>query len=114
MVDTEYEPTETEEVVLDVIVEQRRVNPHLLSEETDLDEETIDTALETLTSAGWVRKVTRGLYDFAADPRDADTVERGIPEIPNEDTQTAPIEPVETDTEGNDTDTTEETGTGDQ
>lgn len=114
MVDTEYEPTESEEIVLDVIVEERRVNPHLLSEETDLDEETMDTALDALTSAGWVRTVTRGLYEFVADPRDGDSVERGIPDTSNKETQTAPIEPVETGTDDTETDDSEETSTGDE
>jgi DNA-binding MarR family transcriptional regulator len=90
MTDAKPELTPAERTVLDVLAEERRVNLHLLREQTGLDEDSITTALNSLLSADLVRKVTTELYEFV------DHVEggtRGIPEIPNKDNQTAPINP---------------------
>lgn len=72
MVNENYEPTDTEEEVLDVLREEWRANPMLIREETSLGKGTINTALSNLTSAGWVLKVTRGLYEFVEDPRETE------------------------------------------
>lgn len=69
MVNKEFDPSDTEEAVIEVMREENRANPYLLREETGLGKGTINTALTRLTSAGWVRKVTRGLYEFVDDPR---------------------------------------------
>lgn len=69
MVNPEFEPTDEEEAVLDVMREEWRANPYLIRERADLGKGTVNTALTRLTSAGWVRKVTRGLYEFVDDPR---------------------------------------------
>jgi hypothetical protein len=95
MVNTDFEPTEEEEAILDVFKHDRgTVNPMYLREATDLGKGSINTALTRLTSAGWVRKVTRGLYEFVEDPRESaedgrtrgSTVEETTPE---------PVEPTE-------------------
>jgi predicted transcriptional regulator of viral defense system len=72
MVNEEYEPTDTEEQVLAVMREEWRANPYLIREETGLGKGTINTALSNLRAAGWIRRVTRGLYEFVDDPRDTD------------------------------------------
>jgi len=51
--------------------EEGRVNPLLVREETGLGKGDINTALTNFRAAGWVRRVTRGLYEFVDDPRDA-------------------------------------------
>lgn len=71
MVNDDFEPRDDEEAVLAVLAEEYRANPLLIRERTGLDKGTINTALTRLTSAGWVRKVTRGLYEFVDDPRES-------------------------------------------
>lgn len=72
MVNERFEPNDREEAVLSVLKVEHRANPYLVREQTDLGKGDINTALTRLTSAGWVRKVTRGLYEFVDDPRDPD------------------------------------------
>lgn len=69
MVNPDFEPTDEEEAVLEVMEDENRANPLLIREETSLGKGHINTALTRLTSAGWVRKITRGLYEFVEDPR---------------------------------------------
>lgn len=64
----EYDPTDHDEQVLTVL-EEGRANPLYIREETDLPKQRINDSLQRLTSAGWVRKVTRGLYELVEDPR---------------------------------------------
>lgn len=66
---TEFEPLEDDEKVLEVL-RDGRANPMLIREKTDLSKQRVYDALQRLVSAGWVRKVTRGLYELAEDPRD--------------------------------------------
>lgn len=73
MVNRGYEPTENEEAVLDVIREETRVNPLLVREKTGLGKGNVNTALSNLRAAGWVRRVTRGLYEFVEDPRETES-----------------------------------------
>lgn len=70
MVNPKFEPTAKEDNVLEVLKEEQRANPYLIREETELGKGDVNTALTRLTSAGWVRKVTRGLYEFVDDPRE--------------------------------------------
>jgi len=49
--------------------EEWRANPYLIRQQTGHEKGAVNTALSQLTSAGWVRKVTRGLYEFVDDPR---------------------------------------------
>lgn len=80
MVNEEYEPTEREETVLGLFTEGRdsgepwgRVNPLYLRERTGLDKGQVEYALRNLTTAGWIRQLNDGgLYEFVADPREAD------------------------------------------
>lgn len=70
MVNEDFQPSDAEEDVLDVLKAEWRANPYLLREETGHGKGAVNTALTRLTSAGWVRKVTRGLYEFVDDPRE--------------------------------------------
>ena len=76
MVNEDYEPGENEADILDVLKEGRgrgepwgRVNPLYLRERTGLNKQQVNYALNQLMAAGWVQKVTDGLYEFVADPR---------------------------------------------
>jgi hypothetical protein len=52
--------------------EEIRANPYLIRERTGFSKGEVNTAFSNLTSAGWVTKVTRGLYEFVEDPRRGD------------------------------------------
>lgn len=83
MVNTDFEPNGEEEAILEVFKHDRQtVNPMYLREQTGLGKGSINTALMRLTSAGWVRKVTRGLYEFVQDPRTVDS-EEASPQEPD-------------------------------
>lgn len=77
MVNSDFEPTDKEEEVLRVLSSENRANPYLIRDKTDIGKGDVNTALTRLTSAGWVRKVTRGLYEFVDDPRDTSRYESG-------------------------------------
>jgi hypothetical protein len=72
MVNPHFEPTPEEESVLSVLKQENRANPYLIRENTELGKGEVNTALTRLTSAGWVLKVTRGLYEYVDDPRKTD------------------------------------------
>lgn len=74
MVNPHFDPTEDEEAVLTVLKQENRANPYLIRERTDLGKGDVNTAFTRLTSAGWVRKVTRGLYEMVDDPREEETM----------------------------------------
>lgn len=67
----DHEPSDDEEAVLDVLKEEPggRANAMLLREKSDLPKQRVNTALNQLVAAGWVERVTRGLYDLVEDPR---------------------------------------------
>lgn len=68
-----HAPSDNEQLVLEVLKDQPagRANTMLIREETeDLSKQQINTALNQLQAAGWVEKVTRGLYDLVGDPRE--------------------------------------------
>lgn len=69
MVNEEYEPSDNEEYVLDVLREGR-ANPKYIKDRTGLNGQQVDYALNKLIAAGWVRKVTKGLYELVVDPRE--------------------------------------------
>lgn len=83
MVNPDYEPTETEEQVLDALRDEKRANPLLIRERTGLGKGTINTALSNLRAAGWVKRRVRGLYDFVEDPRSGDDGEQNRQEEPD-------------------------------
>lgn len=67
-VNRDYDPTDRDEQIIRVL-KDGRANPLLLREETGLEKQRVNESLQRLTSAGWVRKVTRGLYELVDDPR---------------------------------------------
>lgn len=76
MVNEGHNPTDNEEYILDVLIEDRdkdkpwgRANPLYLREQTGLNKQQVNYALNQLTAAGWVKKITDGLYELVADPR---------------------------------------------
>lgn len=65
----EYEPNEHDEEVLSVLKEGR-ANPRYIRNETGLAKQRVYDSLQRLESAGWVRKIARGLYELVGDPRE--------------------------------------------
>ncbi|WP_254523283.1 MarR family transcriptional regulator [Natrinema caseinilyticum] len=63
-----YDPTTNEEDVLEIL-EEGRATPKYLKERTNLNDQQINYALNQLIAAGWVNKVTTGLYELEGDPR---------------------------------------------
>jgi len=63
----DYEPDEREQAVLDVVKRERRVNPMRVREVTDIRKQYVNDALKQLTKAQYIRKVNRGLYEYAGD-----------------------------------------------
>ena len=77
MVNENYEPSSKDERVLEALKDGRedgrpwgRANPRWLIDETDLDKGNVEFCLRNLTSAGWVQRTARGLYEFVDDPRE--------------------------------------------
>lgn len=77
MVNEDYDPTDEEDRILDVFKEGRDegepwgyATPRHLREVTETKKGNVEYYLRQLTSAGWVRKVTRGFYRFVDDPRE--------------------------------------------
>jgi len=73
MPNQDYEPDDDdEEQILQVLKQEGRANPLRIREQTDIRKEYVSRKLDNLVRAGWVRRVTRGLYEFADDPRDTE------------------------------------------
>jgi hypothetical protein len=86
-VNEEHSPTGAEESVLNTFKNERktyqssRMTPKLIRDRFDQEvmigdgdapsKQTVNFALKQLTAAGWVKKVTDGLYEFVEDPREA-------------------------------------------
>lgn len=77
MINDEYEPSEREEKILDLLKEGResgqpwgRVNPMYVTEEIGIRRQYANRALGNLVTAGWVRKPVTGLYELVEDPRE--------------------------------------------
>lgn len=77
MVNEDYAPSGREERIMDLIQEGRdddgpwgRANPLYFRERTRMDKGQVEYALSNLTTAGWLRKVNAGLYEFVDDPRE--------------------------------------------
>ncbi len=68
-VNEDYEPADSDEQVLEVLKEGR-ANPKWIREQTGLKKQRVNDALERLQTAGWVKKLTRGLYELVGDPRE--------------------------------------------
>lgn len=69
IVNRDYDPSDHDEQVIQVL-KDGRANPLHIREETGLSKQRVNDALDRLRSAGWVVKVTRGLYEIVDDPRD--------------------------------------------
>lgn len=72
MVNEDYEPNELDEQILQIAKEGGRVTPLLLRQKTGATKQTINNRLNQLTAAGWIKKITTGLYEYVEDPRDED------------------------------------------
>jgi len=77
MVNEDYEPSDAEEKILDLMQQGRNngdpwgyTTPAHVRQEIDIDEGNESFHLRQLTSAGWIHKVARGFYEFVEDPRD--------------------------------------------
>lgn len=71
MVNEDYEPNNREEMILNVL-EEGRATPKYIKESTGLNDQQINYAMNQLIAAGWVQKITTGLYELKIDPRDND------------------------------------------
>lgn len=69
MINEQYSPSDNEEEILDLLHEGR-VTPNLIKEQSDLNDQQINYGLNQLIAAGWVEKVTTGLYELVEDPRE--------------------------------------------
>lgn len=52
------------------VLKEGRATPKLLKERTGLNDQQINYALNQLIAAGWVQKITTGLYELRGDPRE--------------------------------------------
>lgn len=73
----DYDMDENERAVLDVLREERRVNPLRVREQTEIRKQYVNDALRQLRKLGVVRKVTKGLYEYVPENDD-------LPGGPNE------------------------------
>lgn len=65
-----FEPGSFDEEVLSHFKEEDRLTPRRLVDLTDESRQRVSKSLDRLTAAGWIRKVTRGLYEYVDDPRE--------------------------------------------
>lgn len=78
MVNENYQPSETEEIVLRLFKEGRddddpwgRANPLYFRQNTSLEKGQVEYALSKLSTAGWIMQLNKGgLYEFVSDPRE--------------------------------------------
>lgn len=68
MVNRDYQPSPREEQVLDVL-KDGRATPKLIKDHTGLSDQQINYAVNQLQAAGWVERVSTGLYELVEDPR---------------------------------------------
>jgi hypothetical protein len=74
----DHTPGDAEEAVLGIFKQERehygesRMTPQLIRDRLDggQSRQSINYALGQLVAAGWVRKLTDGLYEFVEDPRE--------------------------------------------
>lgn len=77
MVNEDYEPSENDELILAVLKDGReeeepwgRANPRYLVDETGIKKGNVEFSLRSLKDAGWIKRVSRGLYELVDDPRE--------------------------------------------
>ena len=64
----DYTPSDKEEQIL-ALLKDGRVTPKLIKEEINLNDQQVNYALNQLIAAGWVERITTGLYELIDDPR---------------------------------------------
>lgn len=69
MVNKGFDPSDDEESVLEVLKEENQANPLRIRNVTGLSKQRVNSSLNRLIGAGWVKKMNRGLYRFIEDPR---------------------------------------------
>lgn len=81
MPNEDFEPTEACDRVLDIFKEGRdtphpwgRANPRYIIDKTGMDKPNVEYQLRRLNDAGWIQKVSRGLYEFVEDPRETTNI----------------------------------------
>lgn len=67
MVNKRFDPTDQQRTVLAVFEDQYQVNPRLIRNETGLERQRVNDALNALEAAGWIEKPARGLYRLVYD-----------------------------------------------
>lgn len=72
---TGLEMNPTDNAVLDMLREGR-VTPRLVAETYDYSRQNVSNRLNRLVEHGYVRKVTRGLYELVEDPRSEEERDR--------------------------------------
>lgn len=77
MPNRDHEPTDRQQQCLDLLKDGRdgdgpwgRVTPSYVVDNTGMRRQYASRALGRLETAGWVRKIAKGLYEFKADPRE--------------------------------------------
>lgn len=77
MVNEDFQPSDRQETILDILKEGRDegqpwgyANPKRLEERIDTRKQYINRGLKGLVDAGWIEKANRGLYRFVEDPRE--------------------------------------------
>lgn len=77
MVNEDYEPSENDERILAVLKDGReegepwgRASPRYLVDETGSKKGNVEFSLRSLSDAGWIKRVSRGLYELVDDPRE--------------------------------------------
>lgn len=66
----DFEPGEFDDEILSHFKDEDRLTPLRIVELTDESRQRVNNSLDRLTAAGWIRKVTRGLYEYVNDPRE--------------------------------------------
>ena len=60
----QFSPSKRQREILELL-QEGRVNPRLIRERTDgMSKQTIEYHLRELRAAGWIHRVTRGLYEI--------------------------------------------------
>lgn len=67
VVNRDFDPSDQQRRVLNVFRDEYQVNPRRIRDVTGLKRQRVNDALGSLTDAGWVESVTRGLYRLVYD-----------------------------------------------
>lgn len=67
MANQDFQPTDQQQQVIEVFREEYRANPRRVRDVTGLEKQRINEALNALMHAGWIDKISRGLYELTYD-----------------------------------------------